>query len=59
MITVASSGVPSLTLPGSEASSILSLKSSSPSDIISLFIGTLNEAVVVLAGNMTVYGPEL
>ena len=58
MVTVASSGLPSLMLPGSDELSIVGIKFSSPSNITSSVIGTLNVAVVCPAGNVTVYGPE-
>ena len=57
MITVASSGVPTLTPVGKDGS-IVSMKSSSPSYTISSVIGTSNGTLVSPAGNVTMYGPE-
>ena len=59
MVTVASPGLLQFTLVGSEVSSIVSIKSSLISYILSSFIGTSNVAVVCPAGNVTVYGPEV
>ena len=58
MFTVASPGVPRVTSSGSDDESIVSVKFSLPSNIVSSVIGTLNVAVVDPAGNVTVYGPE-
>ena len=59
IVTVAWSGLPIITSPGSEDESMLSIKFSLPSDIPSSFIGISNGTLVSPAGNVTVYGPEL
>ena len=43
---------------GSEDGSIVSVKVSLASDIVSLIIGISNGTVVVPAGNVTLYGPD-
>ena len=58
MMTVASLGAPTVTPLGSDEL-IASIKFSSISNIISSVIGTSNEAIVIPAGNVTVYGPEV
>ena len=58
MVTVALPGSPRITSSGSEDGSIVTVKSSSPSTIVSSFIGTLNGTLVVSAGIVIVYGPE-
>ena len=58
MITVASLGAPSVTPLGSDEL-IASIKFSSISNIISSVIGTLNVTIVIPAGNVTAYGPEV
>ena len=50
---------PTLQSAGSEDGSIVMVKVSLPSNILSSFIGTLNEALVSPARNVTVYGPEV
>jgi len=59
IVTVASLGLPWLTLLGSELLIIVSLKVSFPSWMLSLFTVTLNETPVTLAGNVILYSPEL
>ena len=59
MVTVASPGSPTVTSVGSEDGLIVILKFSLLSYIPSLFIGILNETVVIPAGNVTGYGPEI
>ena len=58
MFTVALPGLPRVTPVGSEDGSMVTVKSSLPSTTLSSVIGTSNGTVVVLAGNVTVYGPE-
>ena len=58
MVTVALPGSPRVTPAGSEDVSIVRSKSSLPSNMLSLFIGTSNGTLVTPAGNVTVYGPE-
>jgi len=58
IVTVALPGSPRVTPSGSEDGSIVRLKSSSPSYIISSVIGTSNGTLICPAGNVTVYGPE-
>ena len=58
MITVASLRLPTVTLLGSKDGLIVSIKSSTPSNILSSVIGTLNEAIVCPAGNATTYSPD-
>ena len=50
--------MPTLTLLGSEDGLMVRINSSSFSNMLSLIIGTSNEAVVVPADNMTSYGPD-
>ena len=57
MVTVASSGVPTLTPVGKDGS-IVSMKSSSSSYTISSIIGISNGTIVSPARNVTMYGPE-
>ena len=57
MVTVASPGVPTVTPVGKDGL-IVSVKSSSPSNILSSVIGISNGTIVSPAGNVTVYGPE-
>ena len=57
MVTVASSGIPTLTPEGKDGS-IVSIKYSSPSNMTSSIIGISNETIVSPAGNVTMYGPE-
>ena len=52
-------GVPTVTSLGSEVESIWSLKDSEASNILSSFMGTLREAVVIPAVNVTLYDPEV
>ena len=52
-------GVPTVTSLGSEVGSIRSLKTSEASNILSSFMGTLSEAVVIPAVNVTLYDPEV
>ena len=59
MVTVATSGLPRLTLLGNELFAMLSIKDSFFSRIVSLIIGTLNETLVTLAVNVMLYGPDL
>ena len=58
IVTVALSGLPSVTPSGSENGSIVILKSSLPSNVLSSFIETSNGTLIVPAGNVIVYGPE-
>jgi len=58
MITVALGGSPRVTISGSEDGSIVRSKSSSPSNVLSSFIGIGNGTLVVKRGNVTKYGPE-
>ena len=58
MVTVATLRLPRVTSVGSEFGSIVNLNSSLASNMLSSFIGTLNETLVTPAENMTVYGPE-
>jgi len=58
MVTVALPGSPRVTSSGSEDSSIVRVKSSSSSNMLSSVIGTSNGTLVVPAGNVTVYGPD-
>ena len=57
MVTVASSGSPTLTPVGKDGS-IVSMKSSLPSNMTSSIIGISNGTIVSPTGNVTVYGPE-
>ena len=50
---------PTETLMGRDVGSMVRMNVSSLSSILSLFIGTSNEAVVLLAENVTVYGPDV
>ena len=59
MVTVALSGLLILTPLGNEERLILICISSLVSNILSSIIVILNEAVVIPAGNVTVYGPEI
>ena len=59
MVTVASPGLPTVTSVGSEDELIVSIKVSWLSNISSLFIGTLNVALVPPAEIVIVYGPEV
>ena len=58
IVTVVWLGSPTITPVGSEDELMVSIKFSSPSNILSLFIETLNVARVCPVGNVTVYGPE-
>ena len=58
MVNVTSSGSPTLTPYGSDELIIVSIKVSLCSKLISSLIVMLNEAFVILAGNVTEYGPE-
>ena len=58
MVTVDLPGLPWKTLPGDELFLIVRINLSSPSNILSSIIGTLNETLVTPAGNVTLYGPE-
>ena len=58
IVTVALPGLPRVRSSGSEDGSIVTVKSSSPSNISSSFIVTSNGTLVSPAGNVTVYGPE-
>ena len=58
MFTVALPGLPLVKSSGSEDLSMVTVKSSFPSTILSLVIGTSNGTVVSPAGNVTVYGPD-
>ena len=58
MVTVALLEVPGVTPLGSEDGSIVTVKSSLPSGIPSLIIGTSKDTLVTPAGIVTVYGPE-
>ena len=51
--------IPTATLLGREVGSMVRMNVSSLSSILSLFIETSNEAVVLLAENVTVYGPDV
>ena len=57
--TVAWRGLPAVTSLGSEDKSMVNLKISFPSKMLSSFTGTSNEAIVTPAGNITVYGPDV
>jgi len=57
-VTVATSGLLTVTLSGSEDELMESVKISLNSNIRSSFIGTSNGTLVTPAGNMAVYGPE-
>ena len=57
--TAAALGTPRVTSSGSEVGSIISLKDSVASNILSSFIGTLSKAVVFPAVNVTLYDPEV
>ena len=59
IVTVVLPGSATPTLLGSEDESIVRVKVSFPSHIISSLMGTLNDILVTSAGNVTVYGPEL
>ena len=59
IVIVALPGLPRVTLSGSEDESIVRVKSSLPSNILSSVIGTSNGTLVTPAGNVTAYGPEL
>ena len=59
IVTTADPGIPTVPPVGSEDESIVSIKFSLPSNIISLFIGISNGTLVIPAGNVTVYGPEV
>ena len=48
-----------LTLLGRDDASMVRLKFSFPSDVTSSIIGTSNVTLVLPAGNVTVYGPDL
>ena len=58
-VTVASPGLPIVTLLGSEYELIVSMKFSLYSNVLSSIIAILNVANVTPAGNVTVYGPEV
>ena len=58
MVTVASSGLPTITPSWTEDGLIVSVKFSSRSNILSSFIGILNPANLDPAENVTLYGPE-
>jgi len=58
MVTVALPGLPRVIPTGREDSSIVTVKSSSPSYMLLAVIGTSNGTVVCPAGNVTVYGPD-
>ena len=51
--------IPTETLLGTDIGSMLRINVSSLSHIVSLFIKTSNEAVVLLAENVTLYGPDV
>ena len=59
IVTVAWRGLPAVTSLGSEDKSMVNLKISFPSKMLSSFTGTSNEAIVTPAGNITVYGPDV
>jgi len=54
MVTVTTPVIPRVTPVGSEFESIVRVKVSSLSNMLSSFIGTLNKALVTPAGNVTV-----
>ena len=58
MVNVASPGSPTLTPYGSDEVIIVSITVSLRSKLVSSFIVMLNEAFVILASNVTEYGPE-
>ena len=58
MFTVALPESLTTTSPSGEDDLMVRVRSSFPSHISSLFIGTLTEALVTPAVNVTVYGPE-
>ena len=58
MVTLALLGLPRLTPVGNVVRIIVRSKFSVLSNMLSLFIGTPNEVLVVPAGNVTVYGPD-
>ena len=51
--------IPTSTLLGREVGSMVRMNVSSLSSKLSLFIETSNEAVVLLAENVTMYGPDV
>ena len=51
--------IPTPTLLGRDVGSMVRMTVSSFSSILSLFIETSNEAVVLLAENVTMYGPDV
>ena len=59
IVTVVIRGLPRLTLFGSELLTIVSVKDSSPSCIVSFIIGILKVTLVLPAINMTSYSPEI
>ena len=58
IVTVALSGLPTVIPVGSEDGSIVSIKFSLFSMIVSSFIGIPNGIIVIPEGNVTLYGPE-
>ena len=58
MMTVVSLPSPIKISVGSDNGSIARVKFSLPSTMLSFIIGTLKYTIVVLAENITVYGPE-
>ena len=59
MVTVVTAGLPTVTPIGNNAVLIVNIKSSFSSTKSSLIIGTTKNALVVPAGIVTLYGPEL
>ena len=59
IVTVVLAGSPTVTSVGREEELIARVKVSFLSHKLSSFIPTLNETLVIPAGNVTVYGPEL
>ena len=58
MVTVASPESPTVTPYGNDELIIVIIKVSLCSKLVSLFIVMVNEAFVILARNVTEYGPE-
>ena len=58
MFTLALPGSPTVTPSGSKDGLIVTLKYSSPSNILSSVIEISNETLVRSAENVTLYGPE-
>ena len=59
IVTIALSGLPTVTLLGSEEGLILSVKFSLPSNMLSSLIETLRKATVTSAVKVILYVPEV